>query len=175
MVLVCMLVFVMFFGGLVLSGVSALNREATLRAEINAHKRVQEASFDTMKKIITQKSQLPASARADLLKLLPEVVAGRSGGLAFKSVSEQYPEMTVSLYQDLSRSIEAERHVFLREQETLFDIKSQHDALLGSAFSGTVCSLFGRKPVDINVVSSTEVKEVVRTGVDDNSDLNITH
>lgn len=173
-VLVFMLVVGLFVGGVVLAGVSALNREAGLKASINAHERAREASLDTMKKVIMQKAQLPAAAKEDLLALLPEVVEGRAGGSVFKSVQEKYPEFTMSLYQDLSRAIEAERHQFLREQKELFDVKREHDALLGSAFGGTVASIFGRRPVEVNVVSSTEAKEVIRTGLDDNSDLELT-
>src|SRR5688500_17169026 len=91
-VLVVLLVAALAVGGVFMAGVSALNREASLRASIGAHERAREASLDTMKKIITQKAQLPAAAKADLLALLPEVAAGRSGGAVFKSVQERYPE-----------------------------------------------------------------------------------
>lgn len=171
--LVILLVTFVIVGGIFLGGVSSLNREATLRAAINAHERAREASFDTMKKVIVQKAQLPAAAKRDLLELLPEVVSGREGGSIFKSVQEQYPEFTVDLYKDLSRSIEAERHIFLREQKELFDVKREHDALLGSVFGGSVCKMFGRRPIDVKVVSSTETKEVIQSGVDDNTKLEL--
>jgi hypothetical protein len=164
--------------GLVIFGVTAtvigtLSQEANLRSSIEAHERAREASFDTMKKIITQKSQLPAAAKSDLLKLLPEVVSGRAGGTIFKSVQEQYPEFTLGLYREISNSIESERHTFLNEQKELFDVKREHDSLLRRPVSGVICSMFGRRPVDVKVISSTEAKEVGRTGVDDNTDLGL--
>lgn len=159
--------------GILISGVNALNKEATLRSSIEAHERAREAAFDSMKKIIGQNAQLPAAARKDLETLIPLIIAGQSGGSVFKVVHAQYPEMTLDLYKSLGRSIEAERHVFLNEQKTLFDIKAEHDALLRSAFGGTVCSIFGRKPVEIKVISSSEAREVMKTGIDDNSDLGL--
>jgi hypothetical protein len=172
----CVVVALILFlvsGAFVVAAVGALNREASLRASIEAHEKRREASFDTMKKIIVSKTQLPAAAREDLLKLLPEVVAGRAGGSVFKSVQENYPQFTISLYEDLSRSIEAERHTFLRTQEELFDVKREDDALLNSFFGGYVCKLAGRRSVEVQVISSTEAKEVMRTGVDDTTDLNL--
>ena len=172
-ILVIILIGFITTGGIAMSSVASLNREALLRASINAQERGREASFDTMKKIIMQKTQLPAAARADLLVLLPELISGRQGGAVFKSVQEQYPELTLSLYQDISRSIEAERHVFLRKQESLFDVKREHDALLDSAFGGTICRLFGRSKVEVVVISSTEAKNVIETGVDNDSNLGL--
>jgi hypothetical protein len=160
-------------GAFLVAAVGALNKEASLRASIEAHEKRREASFDTMKKIIVSKTQLPAAAREDLLKLLPEVVAGRAGGSVFKSVQENYPQFTLSLYEDLSRSIEAERHLFFREQSELLDVQREHNSLLNSVFGGTVCRLAGRRPVEIQVISSTEAKEVVRTGVDDTTKLDL--
>jgi len=169
-------VFVMGFMltlGVLMAGVGALNKEASLRSSIEAHERSREASFDTMKKIIAQNSQLPAAARQDLETLLPLIIAGQSGGSVFKSVQSRYPEMTLGLYQSLGRSIEAERHTFLNEQKELFDVKREHDKLLRSAFSGTVCSIFGRKPVEVKVISSSEAQNVIKSGVDDNTDLGL--
>ena len=169
-------VFIMMFMltlGVLIAGVGALNKEASLRSSIEAHERSREASFDTMKKIIAQNSQLPTAAKKDLETLLPLIIAGQSGGTVFKSVQSKYPEMTVGLYQSLSRSIEAERHVFLNEQKELFDIKREDDQLLRSAFSGTVCSLFGRTPVDVKVISSSEARDVMKTGIDNNTDLGL--
>jgi hypothetical protein len=160
-------------GAFLIAAVGALNREASLRASIEAHEKRREASFDTMKKIIVSKTQLPAAAREDLLKLLPEVVAGRAGGSVFKSVQENYPQFTLSLYEDLSRSIEAERHIFLRTQEELFDRVREHQSLMNSVFGGTICKLADRRPVEVQVISSTEAKEVMRTGVDDDVNLNL--
>jgi hypothetical protein len=160
--------------GVIGTVVGAMNADNALRTTIAGHERTREASFDTMKKIITQKTQLPAAAKADLLALLPEVVSGRSGGTVFKSVQERYPEFTLELYKDISRAIESERHTFFNVQKELFAVKQAHDELLGSALRGTILSFLGRKPVEVKVISSTEAKEVVRTGVDDNTDLNLT-
>jgi hypothetical protein len=151
----------------------SLNAEANLRSSIEAHERAREAHLDTMRKVITQKTQLPAAAKADLLTLLPEVVAGRQGGSVFKSVSEKYPELTLDLYKDISRSIESERHQFLNEQEELFDVKREHDALLRSVVGGTVCAIAGRRPIPVITVSSDEAKEIVKTGVDNDTDLGL--
>lgn len=157
--------------GLALKALSALNQEAALRAEIVAKQRNVETSFDTMKKIITQKAQLPEAAKKDLLELLPEVVAGRSGGSVFKSVQERYPEFTMPLYLDLSRSIEAERHTFQTKQESLSDTVREYDALRDSAIAGFVLQSFGRKRPEVTMVSSTAAKEAVRTGKDDDVEL----
>jgi hypothetical protein len=141
------------------SVIAPLNREAALRSDIEAHLAAREAKYDTMKKIIMQNAQLPAS--------------GRAGGSIFKSVQERYPEFTLPLYKSLSRAIEAQREGFLVEQKELFDVNREHNTLMRSVWGGMICKMFGRKEISIKVISSTEAKEVVESGVDDNTDLRL--
>jgi hypothetical protein len=155
------------------SVIAPLNREAALRSDIEAHLAAREAKYDTMKKIIMQNAQLPAAAKKDLLELLPTVASGRAGGSIFKSVQERYPEFTLPLYKSLSRAIEAQREGFLVEQKELFDVNREHNTLMRSVWGGMICKMFGRKEISIKVISSTEAKEVVESGVDDNTDLRL--
>ena len=145
----------------------AFNADANLRSRIEAFQRQQEASFDTMRKVIAQKQGLPAAAKKDLLELTRELVAGRQGGSLLKSVQEQYPDFNMALYRDLSRSIEAQRDKFFRVQSELFDAKREHDALLRRPISGTLLAMAGRQPVNIVVVSSSSAKEIVQNGLED--------
>jgi hypothetical protein len=153
--------------------VSILNKEAILRSSIEAHQRNVETSIDTARKIILQKTQLPRAAKEDLLKLLPAVVEGRAGGSIFKSVQENYPQFTLQLYEDIARTIEAERHTFKNEQEALFDVKREDDALFNRPISGFVLNMFGRKKVDIKVISSSESKDIIETGEENDVDLHL--
>jgi hypothetical protein len=173
--LVIVLIFGMVGLGIIGKIIGTLNYEADLRSRIEARQKQIELSWDTMTKVIMQKTQLPAAAKADLLALLPEIVAGRTGGSLFKSISETHHELTMPLYQDISRTIESERHQLLRNQEELLDLKASHDALVSpTKISGVICRAFGKRPIEIRTISSTQAKEVIRTGVDDNVDLGLT-
>ena len=170
------LVVSLIFGTIGLIGigmvVGTLNSEARLRSKGDAYEKTREAVLDTVRKVILQKTQLPAAAKADLLELLPEVIAGRQGGSSIKFVQEQYPQFTLELYQDISRSIEAERHNFLNAQENLFDVAREYNSLIRSPISGTILAMFGRnKEMDIKVISSTETKGIVESGVEDDYNL----
>ncbi len=155
------------------SFLSTLSQEGNLRAGIEAHENAREASFDNMKKIIAQQAQVPAALRADLEKLMPILIEGRKGGAAFKSVQESFPTMTQPLYENLMRSIEAQRTVFLNEQKSLFDVKREDDALFNGPISGFWLGLAGRHKVDVKVISSAYAKEVRSSGEDNEVDLNL--
>ena len=166
---------VVAIGGLILGCVlftgvitlNAFNADANLRTRVEALQKNQEVTFDTMRKVISQKKELPAAAKADLIEMLPMIVAGRSGGSVFKQVQEQYPDFNMALYRDLSRTIEAQRESFLHEQQRLFDAQREHTRLLRTPISGTILSMVGRKPVEVTVVSSTNAKATMQTGLED--------
>ena len=66
-------------------------------------------------------------------------------------------------------SIEAERTGFFMEQKLLIDLNNEH-RIIRKTFPG---SLFigDREDIEIVIVSSTETKKVMETGIDDNIQL----
>jgi hypothetical protein len=113
--------------------VSALNREVRLRNATVAKSTSNQASLDTMWKTIKSKGNITTAASAnikDMNKVYADLVEGRKGGTLFKMVQESYPNLGVQeitkLYQDLMRSVEAERKTFKTDQLTLQDLLREH-------------------------------------------------
>ena len=87
-------------------------------------------------------------------------------------VQENSPVYSPQLMQTLMTSVEANRRDFEREQTALLDIKREHDLILQRMPAALYTSiLFGRKPIDITVVTSGRTEEAFETGQDNDVDL----
>lgn len=163
---------ILFVLGIATLGV--LNTNADLRARAAAQQKANEASFDTVWKILQQKAGVVAQYKEDFKAIWPELIAGRyqSGGSLMKWVQERNPNFDSSLYKDLMVSIESERKEFLRDQKTLIDIKREHDQLRTRPISGFLLSLFGNSSeIEITVVTSGRTNEAFGTGEDNDVEL----
>lgn len=148
---------------------SASNKEITLRSQLTAQKEVCEAFYDRMWKVIAQKAQVADQYKGAFKDIYPALIEGRygneKGGTLMKWITESNPTFDVSLYKDLSSSIEAERAGFFMEQKRLVDLNNEHRiaryTFPGSLFIG------GRPDVKITIVSSTATKIVMETGKED--------
>lgn len=154
-------------------GMHYRNAEVGLRNGVTAQQKANEASHDTMWKIISQKAQITSEYKDTFSKVYPEIIAGRygneKGGSLMKFITEANPNFDISLYKDLMVSIEAERKVFFRNQERLIDLKREHDDVLakepGRWFVGD------RPKIEIKVVTSSRSDAAFQTGKDDEVDL----
>ncbi len=165
---------VLTFGIIItLIGVSASNKEITLRNQITAQKQVCEAFYDKLWKVIAQKAQVAEQYKGAFKEIYPQLIEGRygdeKGGSLMKMITESNPTFDISLYKDLMLSIEAERAGFTMEQERLFDLGREHHDIRQtfpeSLFIG------GRPDIDIVVVSSDATKKVMETGEENDIDL----
>jgi len=143
---------------------SASNTEISLRNTIEAKQKSCEAYYDKMWKIISQKAQVSEQYKSSFGQIYKDIMSARyndGGGQLMKWIQESNPNFDVSLYRDLSASIEAERQGFFIEQQALIDLNREHKNLLmkfpSSLFVG------GRPPIDIKVITSAKTEDTYRT------------
>ena len=149
------------------------NREIDLRTAITAKVSDQEATFDKMWKVLSQKAQVADQYKEAFAKIYPELIEGRyskGDGTLMKWITESNPTFDVSLYKDVMGSIENERNGFLTTQRQLMDLKREHDKLrLQWPYKWFIND--DVKEITIMIISSSHAKEVMKTGKDDDVDL----
>jgi hypothetical protein len=154
-------------------GISASNKEITLRSKITAQKEVVEAFYDKLWKIISQKADVTAEYKDSFHDIYADLIEGRygneKGGSLMKWVTESNPNFDVSLYKDLMSSIESERSGFFMEQKKLTDLNNEHRIVRGTFPN----SLFigGRPDIEIKIISSDKTKKVMETGEENDVEL----
>lgn len=176
-----------FMGGCT---IGAVNHEIELRTAIQAKSVANEATLDTMWKIIKQKAQISEQAVTsikDMNSIYEELVNGRSGGAIFKMVSENYPNLGTSditkMYSSVMASVEAERNVFKRDQQALVDLVRQHSSYVQKIPVRWLLAVFGenekfvrRTPENSGentylFVTASQTNEMVNSGVEDDINL----
>ena len=148
------------------------NTEIALRKEAEAQRAKVEGVYDKMWKIIQQKAQVSNEYKNAFKEIYPEIISGRysqGDGSLMKWIQESNPNFDVSLYKDLMSSIEIYRTEFQRSQERMIDIIREHS---------TLCETYpyrffvkNKTPIEYTVISSTQSKTVMETGLDDNVNL----
>lgn len=170
------LVLAILFGLCIIIGVSMYfsynNTEIALRKEAEAQRAKVEGVYDKMWKIIQQKAQVSNEYKNAFKEIYPEIISGRysqGDGSLMKWIQESNPNFDVSLYKDLMSSIEIYRTEFQRAQERMVDIIREHS---------TLCETYpymffikNKTPIEYTVISSTQSKQVMETGLDDNVNL----
>lgn len=154
--------------------VSYNNKEVGLRTEANAQVKKIEGVHDKMWKIISQKAQISNDYKESFDSIYTHIMSGRyqSGGRdgsLMKWITEANPQFDVSLYKDLSNSVEVYRNEFAISQEKMIDIMREHELLLlrfPSKFFIT-----DTRPIEYVIISSTNSKMVMESGLDDGVNL----
>ena len=148
------------------------NKEIALREQAEAQRGKIEGTHDKMWKIIKQKAQVTDEYKEAFEKIYPELIAGRysqGDGSLMKWIQESNPNFDTSLYKDLMQSIEIERNEFQTVQSRMLDIIREHETLC-KAYPGR-WFISNTTPIEYEVISSTRSKEVMQTGLDDDTDL----
>lgn len=149
------------------------NSEIGLRTAITAKVSDQEATFDNMWKILTQKAQVADQYKQAFKEIYPALIEGRysqGDGSLMKWITESNPTFDVSLYKDVMNSIEIERNSFLTVQRQLIDLKREHDKLR-QVWPSKWFINDDVKEIAIKIISSTHSKQVMESGKDDEVDL----
>ncbi|PJE76932.1 hypothetical protein COV05_01935 [Candidatus Uhrbacteria bacterium CG10_big_fil_rev_8_21_14_0_10_48_16] len=153
--------------------VNYTNAEVRTRNLAEAQQENLEVVFDATWKIIQQKAGVSSQYAKDFKEIYPELMEGRygndRGGALMSWITEHNPEFDTALYQDLMRSIEAERTKFAREQKKLIDIKAQHDNLRETLPSSIFVG--GRPEIKIQLVTSAKTDEAFSSGQENDVDL----
>lgn len=148
------------------------NKEINLRQQTEAQRGKIEANYDKMWKIISQKAQVSNEYKEAFKEIYPELIAGRysdDNGLLMKWIQESNPNFDTSLYKDLMQSIEIERTSFFKTQEKMLDLIREHQVLI-STYPGK-WFISNKTPIEYEVISSTNTKMVMETGLEDDIDL----
>ena len=167
----CLLILVLSFGG---CGIAAYNSEVDLRKAIEAKNKANEASLDTMWKIIQQKAQISEKATSeikDMNAVYGDLVSGREGGALFKMVSENHPNLgqaeVTKLMMPLMASVEAERKTYKRDQQALIDLNAERERILESFLKAKILlPLFGADTTPFIYRKGDEHNTFVEQGVD---------
>jgi hypothetical protein len=148
------------------------NQEIALRQECAAQRGKVEGVHDAMWKIISQKAQVSNEYRAGFDSIYTHIIEGRysqGDGSLMKWIKEANPQFDTSLYKDVMDAIEQQRTIFKNVQEVMIDKKREHE---------TLCKTYPGKwfisdtsPIEYTIISSSQSKVVMETGVDDNVDL----
>lgn len=148
---------------------STSNTEISLRNKIEATQTSCTAYYDKMWKIISQKAQVSSQYKESFNDIYKNIMSERyddKGGSLMKWIQESNPNFDVSLYRDLSASIESERQGFLVEQKSLIDLNLQHRNLL-MKFPSTLF-VGSRPPIDIKIITSATTEDVYKTRQENN-------
>ena len=148
------------------------NQEIALREQAEAQRGKVEGVHDAMWKIISQKAQVSQEYREGFDSIYTHIIAGRysqGDGTLMKWIKEANPNFDSSLYKDVMDAIEVQRTQFMKAQERMIDIKRQHSTLC-KTYPG--CWFISNKSeIEYTVVSSSQSKEVMESGIDDNVKL----
>lgn len=148
------------------------NKEVSLRQEALAQEKKIEVVHDKMWKVIQQKANVASEYAESFDSIYSHIMSDRysSGdGTLMKWIQESNPEFDSSLYADLSVSIEVCRTEFQHSQERILDIIREH-ATLCNTYPGK-WFISNTTPIEYTVVSSTNTKAVMQTGLDDDVKL----
>lgn len=147
--------------------ISTGNKAVTLENRFVAAKSNREILYDNMAKQVKEKFGVATMERETVTKIIDAAVAGRDGGSLFKTVSEQYPSIDQELFKEVMATIGGKRDEFTRSQQTLAQIKADHDNLRQHTPSSWVVG--SRQPLEFTIVSSSSAKETMKTGVDNDT------
>ena len=148
------------------------NQEVALRKQAEAQRDKVEGVHDAMWKIISQKAQVSQEYREGFDSIYTHIISGRysqGDGTLMKWIKEANPNFDSSLYKDVMDAIEVQRTQFKHAQERMIDIKRQHSTLCNT-YPGR-WFITNQSEIEYTVVSSSQSKQVMETGVDDNVKL----
>lgn len=143
------------------------NKEIALRKEAEAQRGNVEAVRDRMFQVIREQANVSTEYREAFNEIYPKIIEGRykDGGGLMKWIQEANPQFDTSLYQTLQNSIEVQRTSFTSAQTRMLDIIKQRETLIEQLPS---CWFVKNKSViDYTVISTSDTKQVMATGVDD--------
>jgi hypothetical protein len=147
------------------------NSEVDLRTAIEQKQRDNSSEYDNMWKKISQVAQVTQAQKNALKEIFEGHAAARTQGsddnLVMKWIKESVPNVDLSTFNNLQNVITGSRDSFTFRQKELLDLKREHDRLLRRFPSGMILSMFGRKPIDVVIVTSSRSEDAFKTGKDD--------
>ena len=155
--------------------VNYANKDMGYRNLFKAKFSERTAFYDKMWKVISQKGQVAVENDSSFRNNINAIMQGRKDAdqLMMKWIQESNPNANFDqvsvLYQDLSRTIEAEREGFFDREKSLQDIKMQDDNLITQFPSSVFLSILSRKEIEYKPITSDQTDQVIETGKDNNT------
>lgn len=164
-----LLIIVLVFGGMV---IGTFNTEVTLRTTIEQKQKDNTSEFDNMWKKISQVAQVTEGQKEALKEILVGYAQARSQGKGgsgsfINALHEAIPNVDTSTFNNLQNIIVGSRDSFTMRQKELLDLKREHDKLLRTFPSNVILGMFGRKEIDVMIVTSSKTEKTFETGKDD--------
>lgn len=155
--------------------ISYFNRDTNLRVLMEAKQTDNQSEFDNVKKKILQVAKVTDKQMESLKEIFVSYADARTSQDSEKMmnwVQEAIPNVDTKTFDNLQNIIVSSRDAFTMRQKELIDLKREHDALI-KMFPGNIIlgMIMGKKPFEIQIVTSTRTKESFKTGVDDDTDL----
>ena len=170
---------IIFLALTISSFISFSNTEIELRNTFDQKIDERTAFYDGMVKIFNQKSQIAVKNDASFQKNINIIMEGRKDAeqVMMKWITETNPNANFNevsaLYKDLSRAIEAKREGFFVQEKVLQDVVRQHKNHLQKFPNSFYNLFFNRQLLKYTVIQSSTTKEVMRTGIDNNTKLDL--
>jgi len=151
--------------------IGVLNRETALRVTIEQKQKDNTSQFDNMWKKIAQVAQVTDAQKNALMEIFngyakARTGEGKSGSLA-TWIHESCPNVDTTTFNNLQNIITGSRDAFTMRQTELLDLNREHQKLIRTIPASFVCSIFGRRSIDIVIVTSSKTEESFKTGKDD--------
>ena len=158
------------------SVIGTFNREVSLRTTIEQKQVDNRSEFDNFWKKISQVAQVTDAQKNAIKEILVGYADARSqgrdgNGSFINALKESCPNLDLTTFNNLQNIIVGSRDGFTMRQKELLDLKREHDKLLRTFPSNIILSMFGRKPIDVMIVTSTKTEKTFETGKDD--DVNV--
>lgn len=154
--------------------ISYSNQEVDLSTQFSAQQKANAVIYDKVWKTLQQKAGVADQAADKFKEIYANIMDARYDGkdqVLMNWIQEQNPSFDMSLYKDLSMSIEAQRAEFANVQQKLIDIKREHDRLRLRIPSSIFLMIKGVKELQMQLVTSSRTEKAFETGVDDDVSL----
>jgi hypothetical protein len=161
--------------GLIFFGMwwSTTNKEATLRAQVDAQQDNCKVVYDNTWKIIKQQAEISDQYAEKFKENFAAIMEGRyghgEGDPLLNFVKESNPEFKIDLYAKLANSVEAQRNNFTRYQQTLIDKNREHNLMFKVKPSKWFLDL--KDTTSIVLLTSARTKGNYETGEDNDVEL----
>lgn len=157
------------------SVIGTFNTEASLRVAIEQKQVDNRNEFDNLYKKISQVAQVSEKSMSSLKDIVCGYAEARKGAdnpnLIMNWIKESVPTVDLSTMNNLQNIIAGSRDSFTMRQKELLDLKREHDKLLRTFPSNVILGMFGRRSIDVTIVTSTKTEKAFETGKDD--DVNV--
>lgn len=150
--------------------ISYQNAYERLSQDIDAQYKKIETDYEKMSRVILQQAGILNKYSNDFKEIYKGMMTGRYGEKGSQAmwqwIKEQNPQIDASLYAKLMTTVEAQRTAFSRRQEQVAAMIAESNKMLRTAPSKWFVD---GEIKEAKIVSSSNTKVIMETGVDDSS------